>query len=249
VDSFLKSITAEACKRKPELTGSRSGKHPPVNVLEVIRREFFFIAEIKHRSPSVGTVREDFDHRALAGAYSSAGASAISVITEEDHFGGAPRFLKEVREVTDLPLLRKDFIVTMEQVRESYILGADIVLLIAACLTIDMLRSLQAAVLDLGMTPLVEIHTEGELDMVLKTDPVLLGVNNRNLNDFRVSLETSLKLAELIPRGIPRISESGISSREHIAIVREAGFHGVLVGESLLRQQDPGKALRSLRNG
>lgn len=249
MDSVLRKMIAASSRRKPQLAGVRPGNRPPVDVLQAMNQGFFFIAEIKRRSPSAGIIREDFDHRSLADVYARAGASAISVLTEEEHFGGAPEFLEEVRETTDLPLLRKDFILTREQVRESYLLGADIVLLIVACLGIDELRSLHSAVLDLGMTPLVEIHNEEELDRALMADPVLVGVNNRNLNDFRVSLDTSLKLSELIPSGIRKISESGISLPEHITMVKKAGFNGVLVGESILRHKDPGTTLKSLCNG
>jgi len=225
---------------------SRKREKPVLPVLEAMQNEFFLICEIKKASPSKGLIRENFDPMALAKEYAEGGASALSILTEKNFFQGSKGYLREIKKKSALPLLRKDFIVHEAQIYESLHLGADLVLLIAACLDDRMLSILHEKILTLGMTPLVEVHDEEELERVLKINPVLLGINNRDLRTFKVDLETSFRLKKKIPPKVRVISESGIETHEHIKRLREAGFAGALVGESLLRQKDVTFAVRKL---
>ena len=211
--------------------------------------EFAVIAEVKRGSPSLGLARAELDPEALARAYEDGGAAAVSVITERNFFFGDKDFLRRVRRVVRVPVLRKDFIVHEFQVYESYNLGADLVLLIAACLGAAELRRLHRAAQALGLRPLVEIHNEEDLDKALVAEPQLIGINNRDLKTFAVDWTTSLRLRPLVPAGVGVISESGIRSHEQILALQEAGFVGALVGEHLIRQEDPGKALKELIHG
>lgn len=217
-----------------------------IDVLPLLNRHFFVIAETKKASPSKGIIRQPYDPVAIADAYEQAGASALSVITEEHFFLGHPEHLKQVKAVTSLPVLRKDFIIHPYQVFESYRMGADIVLLIAACLSDKELKSLYDLTLSLGMQALVEVHNQKELERSLKLSPKIIGINNRNLKTFQVDLNTSFRLKPLIPDDIKVISESGIHSADHINALTHAGFTGALIGESLLRHENPGDALRAL---
>jgi indole-3-glycerol phosphate synthase len=234
-------------EKKPPLRPIQRGA--PLDVPGLMDSGFFLIAEIKHSSPSRGLISQKFDPPALATAYERGGASAISVVTEREHFGGDPEYLRTVRERVGLPLLRKDFILTKRQIVESYNLGADMILLIAACLDKENLRMLYSTTMELGMTPLLEIHNHTELQMAIEVEPLLIGINNRNLHDFSVNIDTSLSLAGEIPRRIRKISESGIKTSSDIRLLKEAGFEGALVGESLLVSQDPESAVRGLLNG
>ncbi len=220
----------------------------PVDVLRRIRQEFFLICEVKRHSPSKGEMMKKFNHLALAEIYEQAGASAISVVTEEEFFHGVKNHLTEIRENVSLPLLRKDFIFHPAQVYESYNLGADMVLLIAGILEYSLLEELYTLTLELGMEPLVEIHTEEDLAKVLPLEPAVVGINNRNLKTFEVSLETSFKLRRLIPEHISVISESGIRTTEDIHRLKDAGFSGALVGEAILKSPDPAGKIRSMKN-
>lgn len=204
------------------------------------------IAEVKRASPSAGALRADLDPAVLAAAYAEAGAVAISVLTEPEFFGGAPEDLVEVRARVDLPLLRKDFLVGEYQVIESRALGADCVLLIASALARKEMELLLRAVRAEGMEALVEVHDEDELAAALDAGADLIGVNNRDLRDFRVDLGVCLRLAPRIPPGVARVAESGIRGRRDLEAMRAAGYHAVLVGEALLRAPDPGAALREL---
>jgi indole-3-glycerol phosphate synthase len=171
------------------------------------------------------------------------------VVTEEKFFYGSKEYLTDIRAAIDLPILRKDFLINTDQVVESFNLGADMVLFIVACLSDGELFELDRTARELGMTPIVEIHDESELGRALSLGPVLLGINNRNLADFAVDLDKSMNLKEIIPSGIPVISESGIQSAEHVKALKRAGFAGMLVGEALLRQPDCGAALREMIHG
>lgn len=205
------------------------------------------IAEVKRASPSAGALlRPDLDPGALAAAYADAGAVAISVLTEPEFFRGAPEDLVEVRARVELPLLRKDFVVGEYQVIESRALGADGVLLIAATLAPDEIDRLVRAVREEGMQALVEVHDEREIAAALEAGADLIGVNSRDLRDFRVDPGVCLRLASRIPPGIVRVAESGIRGRQDVEAMRAAGYHAVLVGEALLRAPDPGAALRGL---
>jgi indole-3-glycerol phosphate synthase len=207
------------------------------------------ISEIKRASPSAGLIRSDFDPVRIAREYRQAGAAALSVITEVHHFRGNLEYLAALRWHTDLPLLRKDFIIDAYQLLEARWAGADAVLLIAALLEPGDLESLRLEAARLGMDALVEVHDEAELHAALDMGADLIGVNNRDLRTFEVSLETSLRLARLMPSGILAVAESGIRSAEDIRRLSEAGFRGFLVGEQLMRSASPGAALRELRSG
>jgi len=205
------------------------------------------IAECKHASPSRGVLIEHFDAAALAVTYAEGGASALSILTDAEFFQGSLNTLLQVRDVCQLPLLRKDFIIAAEQVYESRAAGADAILLIAAALpTGSELADLHALAIELGMIVLVEVHTRAELDRVLKIDPQLVGINNRDLHTFEVDLETTLALRPHIGDGIAVVSESGISRIEHVERLASAGVDAMLVGEALLTASDIGAKVREL---
>ncbi len=204
------------------------------------------VAEIKKASPSRGLIRADFDPVAIARAYERGGAAAISVLTDEPFFQGTLAHLRAVREAVDLPLLRKDFTIDPYQIHEARAAGADAVLLIVAALGDDDLASLHAASRDLGMDALVEVHDEDELARAARIEPELVGVNNRDLATFEVSLETTRRLLPLRPAGALMVSESGFFEREEIDRMREWGTDAFLIGESLMRAGDPGEALAAL---
>jgi indole-3-glycerol phosphate synthase len=218
----------------------------PIDILPLLKREFFVIAEIKRASPSKGKISREFNPQDIAPGYEKAGASAISVITESNFFLGKKEYLSMVKNTVDLPILRKDFLVHPFQIYESFNLGADMILLIAACLSDTQIKNLYSLSLSLGMQVIIEVHNRNELIRVLKLKPAVIGINNRDLKTFRVSLQTSFDLKEEIPDNIFVISESGISSSEEIKRLKLSGFAGVLIGESLLRDQNPGKRLGQL---
>lgn len=207
------------------------------------------ISEIKKASPSAGIIRRDFDPLAIAGEYRKGGAAGLSVITEVHHFQGSLETLAMLRCHTDLPLLRKDFVVDPYQILEARCAGADAVLLIAALLEAVDLEFLRLEAERLGMDALVEVHNEEELRKALDTGAGFVGVNNRDLRTFKVSLDVSLDLARLIPSGIPAVAESGIKTADDIRTLLAAGYRGFLVGEQLMRAPSPGEALRELRSG
>jgi indole-3-glycerol phosphate synthase len=206
------------------------------------------IAEIKRRSPSKGLIREDFDPVAIARAYSAAGAACISVLTDETFFGGSLADLALVREAVETPLLRKDFVIDVCQIDEARVHGADAILLIVAALDDESLRTLHDHARNLGLDVLVEVHDDAEFDRAIALGANLIGVNNRDLRSFDVDLGISTRLAARVEdRDIVLIAESGIRNVEDVMRLEQAGAAGFLVGESLMRQPDPGKALKALR--
>jgi indole-3-glycerol phosphate synthase len=207
------------------------------------------IAELKRASPSRGLLRREYRRRELAQSYESAGAAALSVLTEEDFFMGALRDLEEVREAVGLPVLCKDFILDAYQVYESVAAGADALLLIVAALEDRELRSLIELSQRLGVAALVEVHTAEELERAMATGARILGVNNRNLKTLEVDLGTSLRLRERIPAGCLAVSESGIRSAADLRRLSEAGFDAVLIGERFMEAPDPGRELAALLEG
>ena len=210
------------------------------------RGQINVIAEIKQASPSAGVLRPDFQPVSLARGFEQAGASAVSVLTEEENFQGALAHLRDARAAVGLPVLRKDFIVDPWQVWEARAANADSFLLIAAALDNAALAHLLALGRELRMEPLVEVHTEGELERVLAAGARIVGVNNRNLHTLEVRVETSLELIEMIPEDRLAVSESGLRSPEDLCKLRAAGFDAFLIGESLMREADPGAALGRL---
>jgi len=205
------------------------------------------IAEIKRRSPSKGEIRPDFDGVACARAYASAGAAAISVLTDARYFGGSLELLAQVRAAVSLPVLRKDFILDAYQVDEARVYGADAVLLIAAALDGAALRALAAHAEGLGLDALVEVHDERELEAALAAGADLIGINNRDLRTFEVDLGVTERLAGKLPEGCLVVAESGIFTPSDWERLEAAGAHAFLVGEALMRESDVGAALRRLR--
>ena len=204
------------------------------------------IAEIKRRSPSKGALRADLDPLAVARGYESGGAAAISVLTDERFFGGSAADLVAVREVVSLPVLRKDFIIEAWQIHESRAIGADAILLIVRALDDAQLREYLELTRRLGIGALVEVHDEAEIERALSAGAEIVGVNNRDLDTFDVSLETALRLAEQIPPDRLRVAESGIQQRADVIRLQQAGYDAVLVGEALMRSDDPGAKLGEL---
>jgi indole-3-glycerol phosphate synthase len=212
----------------------------------LLRRSPAIIAEIKKASPSAGILRADFDPLELALSFEHAGAVALSVITEVKHFHGGLEILANLRWRSRVPLLRKDFIIDPYQVLEARHAGADAVLLIAALLEGSALEEMRVEVESLGMEALVEVHTDNELQRALKAGAKLVGVNNRDLRTFNVSLDVSLALARFLPKEVTAVAESGIRSPDDIRRLSDAGYRGFLVGESLMRAPLPGTALAEL---
>jgi indole-3-glycerol phosphate synthase len=204
------------------------------------------LAEVKKASPSAGLIREDFDPVAIAKTYEAHGASCISVLTDEQYFQGSLDYLRAVRQSVSIPCLRKDFVLDHYQLLEARAAGADAVLLIAECLRPKQLAELHAGAIELGLTPLVELYDPSNLDAVLAAGAKLIGVNNRNLHTFEVDLEHTIRLRQRIPMDCVLVGESGIKTREDVERLEAAGVNAILVGESLMRQEDIGAAVDQL---
>jgi indole-3-glycerol phosphate synthase len=204
------------------------------------------IAEVKKASPSKGILRADFIPADIAQSYAEHGAACLSVLTDQQFFQGCNDFLKQARASCQLPVLRKDFMVDSYQVFEARAIGADCILLIAACLSDDQMSELEAVAHHLGMAVLVEVHDATELHRALKLKTPLLGINNRNLRTFEVSLDTTLGMLLDVPADKLLITESGILKRSDVQTMRNAGVHAFLVGEAFMRSPDPGAALADL---
>ena len=213
------------------------------------RDEINIIAEFKRRSPSKGIIRAGADLKSIVRSYEAGGAVALSVLTEEDYFDGSLDDLRTATEAVALPILRKDFVFHQYQIYEAAAAGADAVLLIAASLDDAKLLVLRRVVEEvLGMDALVEVHNEEEMNRAAGCGAKLIGVNNRDLRTFEVSLETSLRLASVAPGDAVLVSESGLDNASDLRRLREQGFQGFLIGESLMRAPDPEQALRDLRS-
>lgn len=204
------------------------------------------IAEIKKASPSKGVIREDFDPAAIAKSYEAGGAACLSVLTDRTFFQGDGEFLIEARAACSLPVLRKEFIVDEYQVAESRALGADAILLIVSALPDERLAALEACATEYGLGVLVEVHDGEELARALNLKTALIGINNRNLRDFSVSLQTTISLLPNLPGGRLAITESGIVATRDVAQMRRHGVNAFLVGEAFMRAPDPGRALTAL---
>ena len=204
------------------------------------------IAEVKKASPSKGVLRADFIPADIAQSYAEHGAACLSVLTDQSFFQGCNDFLKQARASCDLPVLRKDFMVDAYQIYESRVVGADCILLIAACLDDAQMVDLEAIAHSLDMAVLVEVHDRAELDRALQLKTPLVGINNRNLHTFEVSLDTTLSLLKQVPADRLLVTESGIVSPDDVKRMRDADVHAYLVGEAFMRAADPGEALSTL---
>ena len=258
--NFLSEILAQkrkaVARMKADLSAARfsegaleirktAGPHRLLQALTFESPCLKIIAEFKRRSPSAGIIRDDLSAEEVARRYERGGACAISVLTDEAHFGGSIADLRAVRSSTNLPIVRKDFIIDPIQIYEAAVAGADAVLLIVAALDDDVLGDLREVAEDqLGLDALVEVHTSIELRRALNAGANIIGVNNRDLQTFRVSLETSERLIAEAPREKIMISESGLQSAESLRRLHALGFHGFLIGETLMRARDPEKAVR-----
>ncbi|MEW9669756.1 indole-3-glycerol phosphate synthase TrpC [Ammoniphilus sp. 3BR4] len=220
---------------------------PFVNRLIQSHRPVSVIAEVKKASPSKGIIRPDFDPLAIAAAYQKAQVDAMSVLTDVTFFQGSKEYLQLIRQESDTPIIRKDFLIDPLQVYEARIMGADCILLIAAILTPQQLAELSSLAESLDLDVLIEVHSQEELEQVLaNTSPSLIGINNRNLKTFETSLKTTEELLKYIPTGLPVVSESGIHSSDDIRYLRSLGVRAVLVGEHFMRQQNITQAVEEL---
>ena len=204
------------------------------------------IAEVKRHSPSKGRIREDFNPFKIATIYQENGAAAVSVLTDEEFFEGRRTYLSDIREIVDLPLLRKDFIIDPYQIYETRVLGGDALLLIASLLEEEQLREFIRLTKALSLSPLVEVHTREELDKALAAGAEIIGINNRDLRTFSTDLGISLDLIPFIPGNRIVVSESGINTRDDIETLMKARIHSFLIGEALMRAEDIGGKLREL---
>ena len=258
LDKILPSTRATVAAAKARVPLSElerlAAAHQPRGWAKALRQKAAtgpaVIAEIKKASPSKGLIRADFDASLIARSYFAGGAAALSVLTDEPFFQGSLRNLELASAAVPLPCLRKDFTVDEYQIVEARAHHGDAILLIAAALTDDELGRFAQVAHDISLDVLVEVHTVEELDRVLstlgETGADAIGVNNRNLKNFEVRLETSLELVERVPRAVVRVAESGITGPEDLARLRTAGFDAFLIGESLVRQPDPGAALTAM---
>ncbi len=242
-------IDATKRARPAELLQAQLAAAPPVRDFTAALKsasDIGLIAEVKRKSPSVGVIRADFDPVSIAKTYESAGASCLSVLTDEEFFGGRMEFLSAIRKTASIPVLRKDFLIDRYQVLEARVAGADCVLLIAECLDDCTLRDLYFYASELGMEALIEIYDPENLDRVLKLEPALVGVNNRDLKTFIVDLNHTLEIVPRVPESTLLVSESGIKTRADVERLKSHGVGAILVGETLMRAADIAAATREL---
>lgn len=247
-----KRVHVEACKARiplDDLKGMVEDNAPPSGFIQAIKNHDrpTIIAEVKKASPSKGVIREDFNPVNIAKTYEDNGAACLSVLTDVPYFQGSDVCLEKIKMHVKLPALRKDFMIDPYQIYESRVLNADCVLLIMACLDDAMAKELYKLSTALGMDVLVEVHDAVELDRALRLEPQMIGVNNRNLKNMNVDVQTSFDLVGQIPDDVVKISESGLYEYRMLSNLQDAGYHGFLVGESLMRQDDVGDALQRLR--
>jgi indole-3-glycerol phosphate synthase len=216
-------------------------------LIEDSKNALSVIAEIKRRSPSRGLLSHDLDPKVVAQQYKDAGASCISVLTDSDFFGGSVDDLKSARGAVDLPVLRKDFTVSLNDICDAKLMNADCILLIVAALNKFELAEFHNFALELGLDVLVEIHDEPELDLALEVGAKMIGVNQRNLRTFEVDQQRAVRIAKKIPGSVVRVAESGVRTRDDALQLRDAGYHAVLVGESLVTSKDIAMTLNELR--
>lgn len=210
------------------------------------RSEVGLICEIKKASPSHGIIREDFNHIEIARSYAEGGATCLSILTDEKYFMGKNQYLQEVRAISNLPILRKDFMVDTYQIYEAKMLGTDCILLIVAMLDDAKLQELEQCAFDAGLSVLVEVHNEAELQRASKLKSKLLGINNRDLKTLKVDLQTSLFLCEQVPNDYVLVSESGIKDALDVDLLQQAGINCFLIGEHFMRQKNIVKAVKDI---
>jgi len=232
----LRDAMLERGERRDFLAALKNPRHGDIGL----------IAEVKKASPSMGVICKDFDPVRIAKEYEAAGASCLSVLTDEKFFQGSLDYLRQIRVAVKLPLLRKDFLIDERQILEAIEWGADAILLIVAILTDEQLQKFHSLATEAGLAVLVEVHDEEELERALKISPALIGVNNRNLKTFKVDLATTEKLAKKIGAGKILVTESGIHSRADVERLKKCGAKAILVGESLVKQGDIGAKVREL---
>ncbi|CAB5240000.1 unannotated protein [freshwater metagenome] len=250
LDSIIEGVREDLAARRlssGEILERMYSVSPAIPLLETLRaNEMSVIAEVKRSSPSKGELSKIADPAALAAQYEEAGASVISVLTEKRRFGGSLDDLDSVRSRVRIPILRKDFMIDEYQFFEARAHGADVVLLIVAAISASQLRDYYAMTLELGMSAIIEVHTEDELERALEISPEIIGINARNLKTLDVDLAAFSSLMPRIPDSIIKVAESGISMRADVELARDAGASVILVGEALVRSSDPALTLRQL---
>ncbi len=257
LDKILETKRREVAERRAarsfeEVAAAAAASREPIDFAGALRvgsRSMRIISEVKKASPSKGLIREDFDPVAIARAYEAGGAAAISVLTDEEYFQGSLDYLRAIRAEVGVPLLRKDFMIDTYQVHEAREAGADAILLIVAALDDEQLGILRDEAAKVGLECLWEVHDLEEAERVRQFDPKVVGVNNRDLKTFEVSLETTRTAIPALPEGAVIVSESGFFERHELEMMREWGVDAFLIGESLMRADDPGAALRQLVDG
>ena len=239
------TVSLEQLKQQAALASAPRGFAAAMTA-KISAGESAVIAEIKKASPSKGVIRENFDPAAIAASYADGGAACLSVLTDVDFFQGADKYLQQARDACHLPVIRKDFIIDQYQIYEARAMGADCILLIVSALAEKQLADLHDLAISLGMDVLIEVHDAAELSIALKLDNPMVGINNRNLHSFEVSLDNTYQLLEKIPDNRIVITESGIHSREDVAAMRQQKVNAFLVGEAFMRSEEPGDRLSEM---
>lgn len=239
------TVSLEQLKQQAALASAPRGFAAAMTA-KIAAGESAVIAEIKKASPSKGVIRDNFDPAAIAASYADGGAACLSVLTDVDFFQGADKYLQQARDACHLPVIRKDFIIDQYQIYEARAMGADCILLIVSALAEKQLADLHDLAISLGMDVLIEVHDAAELSIALKLDNPMVGINNRNLHSFEVSLDNTYQLLEKIPDNRIVITESGIHSREDVAAMRQQKVNAFLVGEAFMRSEEPGDRLSEM---
>jgi indole-3-glycerol phosphate synthase len=248
IEEISASVEQESLSALSQRATQASPPRGFVNAMQqrVARGESAVIAEIKKASPSKGVIRENFDPPAIARSYAEGGAACLSVLTDKDFFQGSAQYLTEARNACELPVIRKDFLIDQYQIYEARAMGADCVLLIVAALGDAMLAELYGLAHHLDMDVLIEVHDGEELERAMQLSPALIGINNRDLRTFDVTLQTTLDLLDRIPDDVMVVTESGILSRADVSLMREHNVNAFLVGEAFMRAESPGQTLAEL---